>query len=281
MAKQSVLILAAVLGAASQLRAQDPRPDALPAFSWDAPLPATGINLQEPPPPPVIPPPAPPPRRPRQDDGDMVLNAAIHGRWSLPFGAAERDVVTYGGGFYAVNSYVGWDDLFHAGWGVELEVDILFGGGRRGDARGMDYGLAIVIGQDVFGGGNESDGFGNTIHMGDLTMGTIFVGGKVIHNFDRGFFADGRFCMGAVHYSQVEAEFSGPLVTSFHDEFLEDTWTFGMDIRGHGGIRLGPIGIVIGMGLRFLLPPNEGGRVDLDSGAFWTWDFDLGIELGF
>jgi hypothetical protein len=28
-------------------------------------------------------------------------------------------------------------------------------------------------------------------------------------------------------------------------------------------------------------PPSAGGGVDLDSGLLWTWDIDLGIELGF
>jgi len=282
-AKSIGLIIVAALGAGSQVWAQDAP---LPAFSWDAPLPALGVDFQEPlPPPPVLPPPqAPPsapPRRPHGRDDDLTLNVGVHGRYSLIFGAADREVISYGGGYYGVSSYVGWEDLFHPGWGVDLEVDLMLGDAQKRGHNGFDYGGCLVFSQDQYGGGSESDGFGNSIQVSDLTMSTIMVGGKVINTFENGFFADGRFVMGAVHYSAVEADFRGPLVPLFHDEFLEDTWTFGMDIHGHGGIRLGPLAIVIGMGFRFMLPPNEGGRVDLDSGAVWTWDIDLGVELGF
>jgi len=40
-------------------------------------------------------------------------------------------------------------------------------------------------------------------------------------------------------------------------------------------------GIVLGLGFRILAPPSEGGNFDMNSGAFWTFDIDLGVELGF
>jgi hypothetical protein len=134
---------------------------------------------------------------------------------------------------------------------------------------------------DEFSGGSVSDSAGNYLHPGNLSMTSFLVGGKVIQSFDQGFFADGRFGLGAVHYSAVNAAFGGPLTPEFHDELFKDTVTFALDLRGHGGIRLGPLGLTIGMGFRMLMPPNEGGQLDMNSGPIWVWDIDLGAELGF
>ena len=215
---------------------------------------------------------------------DLVVNAAIHGRWAIPFGSADRDVFVYGGGVFLVDQHLSWSDLFHSGWGFDLELDIMFGDASgRGRMRtpGFDYGAFLAVMVDEFTGGSVSDSGGNFIHPDNLNMNTFLVGGKVIQSFDQGFFADGRFGLGAVHYSAVNATFGGPLLPDFHDELLKDTWTFALDLRGHGGIRLGPVGLTIGMGFRFLVPPSEGARVSLDSGPLWVFDIDLGAEIGF
>jgi hypothetical protein len=215
---------------------------------------------------------------------DLVVNAALHGRWGIPFGSADRDVFVYGGGIFLVDQQLSWSDLFHSGWGFDLELDIMFGDASgRGRMRtpGFDYGAFVALMVDEFSGGSVSDSLGNFIHPDNLNMNTFLVGAKVIQSFDQGFFADGRFGLGAVHYSAVNATFGGPLIPDFRDELLQDTWTFAMDLRGHGGIRVGPVGFTIGMGFRLLAPPSEGARVSLDSGPLWVFDIDLGVELGF
>jgi hypothetical protein len=246
-------------------------------------------------PPPVLP--APDPEdvaiREMQDDmprgrasakNDLTVNVAVHGRFVLPFGSADRDVFVYGGGVFLVDQHLSWADLFHPGWGFDVELDILPGDASgKGRARqpGFDYGGFAAVLIDECPGSSVSDGAGNFIHPQNLNMTTILVGGKVIQSFDQGFFADGRFGIGAVHYNTVEATFGGPGIPDFHDELLRDTWTFAMDLRGHGGIRLGPVGLTIGLGFRFMVPPNEGARVSLDSGPLWIFDIDIGAEIGF
>jgi hypothetical protein len=215
---------------------------------------------------------------------DLIVNVAIHGRFTVPFGSADRDVFVYGGGVFLVDQHLSWADLFHPGWGFDIEFDIMFGdasGKGRMRQAGFDYGVFGAVLVDEFPGSSVTDDFGNFIHPQNLNMTTILVGGKVIQSFDQGFFADGRFGLGAVHYSSVSATFGGPGIPDFHDELLRDTWTFAMDLRGHGGVRLGPLGLTIGLGFRFMVPPAEGGRVSLDSGPLWVFDIDIGAELGF
>jgi hypothetical protein len=224
----------------------------------------------------------------RRDAGrsktDLTVNAAIHGRFCVPFGSADRDTFVYGGGVFIVDQHLSWADLFHPGWGFDLEFDFMFGdASTRGRMRtpGFDYGAFVSVMVDEFEGSSVTDSVGNFIHPENLSMTTFLVGGKVIQSFEQGFFADGRFGLGAVHYSAVNATFGGPAIADFHDELFKDTVTFALDLRGHGGIRLGPLGLTIGMGFRMLVPPNEGGKVSLNSGPLWVWDIDLGAELGF
>lgn len=215
---------------------------------------------------------------------DLIINVAVHGRFVIPFGSADRDVFVYGGGVFLVDQHLSWADLFHPGWGFDVELDILpgdaSGKGRQRQA-GFDYGGFLAVMIDQCPGSSVTDDVGNFIHPGNLDMNTILVGGKVIQTFDQGFFADGRFGIGAIHYSAVTATFGGPGIPDFHDELLRDTWTFAMDLRGHGGIRVGPLGLTMGLGFRLNVPPNGGSRVSLDSGPLWIFDIDIGAELGF
>jgi len=78
----------------------------------------------------------------------------------------------------------------------------------------------------------------------------------------------------------VDATFSRLGSAQFKDEIFKDTWTIGSDFRAEFGIRAGPLGISLGIGLRIQAPPSEGSRVSINSGAFWTFDLTLGVELG-
>jgi hypothetical protein len=216
------------------------------------------------------------------DVSDFALNVAAHVRYSIPFGAADRSYIVYGNGFFVVDHYVSWADFFHAGWGLDLELDIFLGknGPGRNQNPGFNYGVVLMVQTDEYSGSHVNDAVGSTISLNNLTMNSMLIGGKVLHTLGPGFYADGHFAIGAVHYSAVEGTFSGAFV-QFRDEILKDTWTFSSQFRGHVGLRLGPFGIVAGLGFRIQAPPHEGARISMNSGAFWTFDMDLGAELGF
>jgi hypothetical protein len=230
-------------------------------------------QAQQPPPPP-----APPGR-----DPDFGLSAGAKVRWSTPFGWADGDVSwvsSPGGAVVFIDDSVAWSDLFHSGWGAEIEISVQMG--RTRDYQGgMRYGGYLALEIDHFEGDSVSGDFGGKIRPDDLEMSTFIVGGKGTHSLSETTFAGGRFGIGAAHYSTVDATFSGPLIAGVKDEFLEDTWTFASEFRGHSGVKLGPLALTLGLGLRVLGPPREGDRLDMNSGAFWTFDVDFGAELGF
>lgn len=222
---------------------------------------------------------APPPRR----EEDLVLNVGAHVRYAIPFGAADRDTFIYGPGVVVVDHNVSWADFFDPGWGLDLHIDFFFRQEGPGQNRspGFNYGVMFLVQTDEFGGDRISGNLGNSLQLDDMTMNSILLGGKVLHTLGGGFYTDGHVAIGAVHYTSVDATFSGPALAQFRDEVLEDTWTFASQFRGHVGYRAGPVGIVFGLGFRIQAPPSEGSRITIDSGAFWTFDLDLGVELGF
>ena len=223
---------------------------------------------------------APPPKK----EEDLVLNVGAHARFALPFGAADRSTIVYGAGLVVVDQHVSWADFFHPGWGLDVELDIFFSSNGPGAKRdpGFNYGILLLLGTDEFEGDHVNGVGGATIGVDNLTMNTLLVGGKVIQTLGGGgFYADGYVGLGVVHYASVEGTFQGPGIVKFRDTIFADTWTFASAFRGHAGYRLGPVGIVAGLGLRIQAPPSEGHNISLNSGAFWTFDIDLGVEVGF
>ena len=225
--------------------------------------------------------------RPRRDAPAFGFTAALHGRFSMPFGSADREISGYstgGGTTVVIDSYLSWADLFDPGWGVEVEVDFYLGRDRHGGfGRGdeMRYGFFVSLATDTYNGDSADDEFGNRVKVEDLTMTTLIVGGKVEGTTGPNMFFDGRAGIGAVHTNSVMGDFSGPLIPEFTTEFLEDSYTFVFEFRGHGGLELGPINLVAGLGFRFMVPPSEGDAIDLDGGIFMTFDIEVGIEIGF
>ena len=213
---------------------------------------------------------------------DLRLNVAFYVRYAIPFGSADRSEWVYGPGIVVVDQNLSWADFFDPGWGLDLEVDLFFSGRGQGANRtpGFNYGVMLMLQTDEFGGERINGAFNNSVTVDDMTMNSILVGGKVIHSLGGGFYADGHVAIGAVHYLAVDATFTGGFA-QFRDEIFDDTWTFASQFRGHVGYRAGPVGIVAGQGCRIQAPPSEGSGVSFDSGPCWTFDLELGVELGF
>ena len=217
---------------------------------------------------------------PRKDQ-NLKLNVATHVRYAIPFGSADRSEWIYGPGIVVVDQNLSWADFFDPGWGLDVEIDLFFTDRGSTQSPGLNYGVMLMLQTDEFGG-ERINGIGNnSVQFEDMTMNSLLIGGKVLHTLGGGFYADGHFAIGVVHYTAVEGTFSGPALTQFRDEVFEDTWTFASQFRGHVGYRAGPVGLVLGLGFRVQAPPSEGARISFDSGAFWTFDLELGVELGF
>lgn len=220
-------------------------------------------------------------RTPRRDD-DLNFSVGAHARFTVPFGAADRSYATYYGGYYVVDHYLSWADFFNPGWGYEMEVDIFLSGDGRGRRTpGFNYGLTLLYQTDLYYGTKSSDGFGHTLSLDDMTTNSLQIGGRVVQTTSSDFYYGGVIALGAIHYSEVEGTISGVGFTTFRDKVWRDTWTIASTFRADGGYRLGPVGIVVGAGLRIMGPPAEGTHWSFNSGAFWSFDVDLGVEIGF
>jgi hypothetical protein len=218
-------------------------------------------------------------RAPRRDD-ELNVGFAARLRFTIPFGAADHSYSSYYP-YYYVDHYLSWADFFNPGWGFEMEADIYLNNAGSRRTPGFYYGIAVLFQVDQYYGSNVHDGHGDTLSVGDMTTGSIQVGGKVVQTLSNNFFYGGMIALGAVHYSEVDGTFSGPLFAQFRDRIFRDTWTFASSFRADGGYRIGALAIVAGLGFRIMAPPSEGTHLSLNSGAFWTFDMDLGLELGF
>ncbi len=217
----------------------------------------------------------------RRDEG-LSLGVAAHARYSFPFGWADRNAVEYAGVVFVSHS-LSWNDLFDPGWGFDIELDLFFGGqpAPQKGTPGSRFGVVALFERDTYGGNHLSGSLGGSIDVGDLTMSELLVGGVYQQGLSPGVYTKGHIAVGAVHYSAVHATFSGLGFVQTRDELLADTWTIASDFRAEIGLRAGPIGVSFGIGLRIQAPPSEGTRVSLNSGAFWTFDLNLGVDIGF
>jgi hypothetical protein len=230
------------------------------------------------------PPPADVPMPGRRDaDDDLGLAASVRGRYTIPFGYADGDFYFYAGGGGAavyVDSYVSWADIFDPGWGAELEIEVFLGSERK-YGRFTRFGFYLTAETDHFYGDTLTGPLNTRVAVGDMDMTSFIVGATVQHPVSDQMVSGGRAGIGAVHYTQVDADFSGNGFTPFTGEFLEETWTFAFEARVYGGVKLGPLMLSAGIGTRIYAPPHDGDVVNLSSGAFWTFDIDLAATLGF
>jgi hypothetical protein len=221
----------------------------------------------------------------RDDDDSMLIDVAARLRFSIPFGAANRNYSNnYYYGYYYVSSYTSWADVFNPGWGFEVEADFFFGKNGPGSRRtpGYNYGLCLILQTDQYYGRTVDGDVAIQLKMDDMTATALMIGGRYIQTLSTDFYYGGMFALGAVHYTEVDGVFSGPLVpVPTRDKILRDTYTFASSFRMDGGYRIGSIGISLGMALRIMAPPQEGTHMSMDSGAFWTFDINLGVDIGF
>lgn len=246
-------------------------------FEFRDPLPSTLSAALQAPPPDV-----PMPRR-GNDDDDLGIAGTIRGRYSIPFGYADGDFYFYAGGggaVVSVDSYVSWSDVFDPGWGAELEIEVFLGSERK-YGHTTRFGFYLAAETDHYYGDTLTGPLNARVNVGDMDMTSFIVGGTVQHPVSEQFVSGGRAGIGAVHYTQVDATFSGNGFTTFDGEFLEETWTFAFEARVYGGLKMGPLVLSAGMGTRIYASPHDGDLVNLDSGAFWTFDLELAATLGF
>src|SRR6185503_17149038 len=142
-------------------------------------------------------------------EGGLTLNLAAHGRYSFPFGPADRNSFVYNGGVVVVDHSVSWADLFHAGWGFDVELDLYFTGRGLASPRGdMSVGLAFLFERSDFDGARVSDSAGGDIKLSNLDTTGLLLGGVLLQPLGHGAYTKTVLAAGAVRYSNVDATFT-------------------------------------------------------------------------
>jgi hypothetical protein len=111
-----------------------------------------------------------------------------------------------------------------------------------------------------------------------------FVGLKVAVDLGGGGWGEVLLGAGVVRYESVDARVALVAGGVETQELFKESQAPAAEFRYRFSARLGPLGFVGGMGLRFMGGPDEAGSTLgslFDTHPFWTYDLDLGLELGF
>ncbi len=214
------------------------------------------------------------------------MSVGLQGRAAIPLGAVDRGDTFVSGNVIVIQNRMSYLELFNPGLGFTLEADIMarppppVPGGPPWE-RTPAMGGYVAVECDWFGGDDATDDYGTHVETETLRLPQVYVGFKAQGTVQDNFFGDVRFGLGAAHYPSLMAKIrpAGGLETE--REFFQDGWTFAMELRMHFGWRAGPLAFTFGFGGRLIAPPDEGSTVGIDPLAFWTLDFEAGIELGF
>ena len=214
----------------------------------------------------------------------MAISA--QGRLSIPFGAVDRGDVFASGNVIVIANRMSYLELFEPGLGFTLEADLMarppppVPGGPPWE-RTPAMGGYVAFECDWFGGDAATDDLGTKISTETLRLPQVYVGFKAQGTIRDDFYGDLRFGLGAAHYPSLMAKFRPAVGPETEREFFQDGWTFAMELRMHFGVKAGPARFFFGFGGRLIAPPDEGDEISMDPAELWTFDLELGFELGF
>lgn len=229
-----------------------------------------------------------------QANEPFAVDVGLHGRLSFPVGQlqdADNIIITGGGGATIIfDDHLRYRDLFDIGYGLALEAALLFiepeqrrGGGMHSSA--PTFGIYASIQADEFGGDSVSDAAGAKLRADDMRIYSALAGIKFAQSIDARWFGDARIGLGIARYEEVEGKLTGAGgLASATGILFEATETWVFELRAHGGTRFGALAFVVGGGFRAIGQPDEGhgaSSLDLSPETLYTFDIDVGVELGF
>jgi len=214
------------------------------------------------------------------------MSIAAQARVAIPFGAADAGSTFVSGNTIFIRNRMSYLDLFNPGLGFTLEADLMMRppppvpGGPPWERTPAMGGYAAFE-CDWFGGDSATDDFGTRVSPHTMRLPQVYVGFKAEGTVEGNFFGNLNFGLGAAHFPSVMARIQPAGQPGSDREFFQDTWAFAMELRSHFGWRAGPAAFVFGIGGRLIAPPTAGATVSIDPRILWTFDFELGLQLGF
>lgn len=189
----------------------------------------------------------------------------LDGRVSFPGGG---DVTT--GGF-------AYDEFFDVGWGGGLTAELVYE---------MPYGLGLggylSVGFDSFEGDRVTDDFGDVVDPDGMDIFTVFVGGKAVQYLGDVVYWQGRIGFGAVHYSEVEADYVlGGLMSQ--GELFDQSTAAAFEVAGGLGFGERRWTAHVDLGFRVHGHPREGDGAPsfVDPEAMATFFIEAGLTVRF
>lgn len=221
-------------------------------------------------------------------DDAYRFSVGAFGRFSWPFGKLDDQEAVIVGNTVLIPDHLRYSDLFETGWGVSLEASFNFytegKGGHRGpmDSGGLRAGLYVSVQRDSYEGDRVSDG-AFFIDPDDMTLTSGYIGVKVITGMGGSSYGEAHLGIGVARFDSVDAQVA-TISGDQTQELFEESQEFALESRYRFSARLGPLALTGGVGIRYISGPDEGdsdvGHL-LDAHAFWTFDLDFGVELGF
>lgn len=214
------------------------------------------------------------------------MAVSAQGRLAIPAGAVDRGDTFVSGNVIVIRNRMSYLELFDPGLGFTLEMDLMArppppAPGGPGWERTPAMGGYLAFECDWFGGDEATDDFGTRVETETLKLPQVYVGFKAQGTIRDNFYGDLRFGLGAAHYPSLQARIRPAGGPETEREFFQEGWTFAMELRMHFGLKAGPARFFAGFGGRLIAPPDEGETVGIEPGELWTFDLELGIELGF
>ena len=214
------------------------------------------------------------------------ISLVAQGRVAIPFGAADSGTTFVSGNVIVIQNRMSYLDLFNPGLGFTLEADFMMRPPRPVPGgppfeRTPAMGGYVAFECDWFGGGSSTDDVGTRVSPDTKRLPQVYVGFKAEGTVEGNFFGNVNFGLGAAHYPSLMAKIQPAGLPGSDRELFQDDWAFAMELRSHFGWRAGPAAFVFGLGGRLIAPPTAGTTVSLDPRIFWTFDIELGVQVGF
>jgi len=173
-----------------------------------------------------------------------------------------------------------YSDFFDAGFGVTVEADLL-----TFVAPHWGVGGYVSYNWDRFDGNTITFINGDTASPDQMTLNSVFVGGKVLQHLSPWVMWEGRMGLGLVTYSRVEwSGFDSSIPGTFSNEELFQRITRGaFEIGGRIGVGSPNIQADFGFGVRIMGGASRGRDVSdaVDPDILTTFTLELGLSLRF
>jgi hypothetical protein len=171
-----------------------------------------------------------------------------------------------------------YTDFFDPGYGLSVEADLL-----TFVAPHWGVGPYVSYNWDRFDGNRINFSGGDFVEADQMTLNSVFVGGKVLQRISPWVSWEGRMGLGLVTYSQVEWSGVDAGVPFSNEELFQRITRGAFEIGGRIGVGSPHVQAEFGFGVRIMGGASRGSDVTdaVDPEVLTTFMLELGLSLRF